>query len=201
MRGRPPLVALTLLLVVTPVAGCSRARTVAAADPSVAPATMRVLAPSAVPGVSSVVKVLTVRELAQDASIPGLASDIKSWGYLDGRERTFQGESRHLTFVASRALVFRDDSGAGRFVAFVRAHSAAFFGSAVGTRPLTSRGRSGWLFTPAPCACHMANPIVVGVLRAGSHVVWLEINGPDARRVLLTHLLDPAESAPATLPG
>jgi len=46
----------------------------------------------------------------------------------------------------------------------------------------------------------MSNPAVAGVLDAGSGVVWLEINGPDATPALLVSLLDPADSVSATLP-
>ena len=119
-------------------------------------------------------------------------------GYLDGRERTFQGESRHLTLVVSRSLIFKDGAGARSFVAYVRANSTAFFGGAVGEQALLAQGRSGWMFAPAPCACHLASPEVVGVLVAGSGVVWLAINGPEATSGLLMSLLDPANSVPAS---
>jgi hypothetical protein len=159
---------------------------------------MRVLAPAAVPGIPSVTTVLTVDELATDASIPGLASTIESWGYVDGRQRTFQGPSRHLTLVVSRSLVFDDPAGAQSFVAFVMSHTGSYFGAAAREHTLVAQGRSGWIFTPPPCACHLANPAFIGVLNAGSHVVWLEINGPDATPSLLVRLLDPNRSVPIT---
>jgi hypothetical protein len=160
-----------------------------------------VLASSAVPGVPSRTTVLTVTELAKETSMPGLTSMMATWGYVAGRERVFQGESRHLTLVVSRSLLFRDASGASSFVAFVQAHPGAFFGGVVGTHPMMAQGRSGWLFTLPSCACHMANPAVAGVVDTGSGVAWLEINGPDATPELLVSLLDPANSAPATSPG
>jgi hypothetical protein len=162
---------------------------------------MRVLASSAVPGVPSVTRVLTIPDLAKDASIPGLAAKFKSWGYLDGRERVFQGQSRHLTLVVSRSLIFKDAAGARDFIAFVEANSDVFFGGFAGKHALVAQGRSGWLFMPPLCACHLANPVVIGVLEAGSRVVWLEINGPDATPALLVSLLDPTLSVPTTLPG
>ena len=167
--------------------------------PRVPLSAMPVLASSSVPGVASRTTDLGVRELARDALIRGLASRIQSWGYLDGRERTFQGESRHLTMVISRSLVFRTATGAAAYVAFVRAHQTGFFGIGVGARARRSYGRQGWQFQPASCACHLANPVVVGVLDDGTRVVWLEINGPDATAPLLHRLLDPARSAPASL--
>jgi hypothetical protein len=162
---------------------------------------MQVLASSAVPGVPYVTTVLTAGGLAKDASITALAANLRSWGYVDGRERTFQGESRHLTFVISRSLIFKNAGGARDFVAFVQANYGAYFGGVTAPRPLVAQGRSGWLFTPPLCACHLANPTVIAVLDVGSSVVWLEINGPDATPALLVNLLDPALSVPTTLPG
>lgn len=178
---------------------CGNPSTRATPNPPVAEIVMRVLATSAVPGVPSTTTVLSVPELAKDASIPGLTSMLTSWGYLDGRERIFQGQSRHLTLVVSRSLIFKDATGARAFVAFVQANAWAFFGGVVEKQPLVAQGRSGWLFTPPMCACHMANPVIVGVLNDGSGVVWLEINGPEATPALLVSLLDPTLSVPATL--
>jgi len=158
---------------------------------------MMVLASSALPGLTSVTRVLTVTTLSKDASIPQLAANLRSWGYIDGRERIFQGESRHLTLAISRSLIFKDATGARAFVAFVEANYAAYFGAATAARPLVAQGRSGWLFTPPACACHLANPAFIGLLNVGSSVVWLEINGPDATPALLISLLDPALSVPA----
>jgi hypothetical protein len=145
--------------------------------------------------------VLTAGALANDASIPALAANLRSWGYIDGRERTFQGESRHLMLVISRSLIFKDATGARAFVGFVQANHGAYFGITTILQPLVAQGRSGWLFAPPLCACHLANPAVIGILDAGSSVVWLEINGPDATPALLVNLLDPALSVPTTLPG
>ncbi|HXY71617.1 MAG TPA: hypothetical protein VEM41_03670 [Actinomycetota bacterium] len=168
---------------------------------SVPAAEMRVLAASTIPYLPSTTTVLTTTELGKDAPIPGLAGKIASWGYLDGRERTFQGESRRLTTVISRSLVFRSATGARRYVAFVRAHATQYFGVATGVGSLTSEGRTGWVFSPPPCACHLANPVLVGVLDDGSNVVWLDINGPKATRALLVQLLAQSASAPATVAG
>jgi hypothetical protein len=193
----------TALAAVVLVACGSPAKGVDRSTPSpVVPASeMRVLVPSAVPGLPATTRVLTIGELAKDAPIHGLAAKLASWGYLDGRERTFQGESRNLTTVISRALVFRDVGGAGAYVAFVHAHSAAFFGTATGVRALTSQGRTGWEFSPPACACHLANPVRVGVLDDGPRVVWLDINGPKATKGMLIRLLNPSASAPTTVRG
>ena len=185
--GQPGAV-LALLI----ICGCGSPGTSATPTPSAA--AMRVLASSAVPGLTFVTIVLTAATLSKDASLPQLPSDLRSWGYLDGRERTFQGESRQLTLVISRSMIFKDAAGARDFVAFVQANYVAYFGAATTSRPLVAQGRSGWLFTPPPCACHLANPAFIGVLVAASSVVWLEINGPDATPALLVKLLDPTLS-------
>ena len=185
-----------LALLVTCACGSSATRT-----PTPSVAEMVVLASSAVPGVPSVTRVLTAAALAKDATIPGLAPKLESWGYRDGRERMFQGESRHLTLVISRSLIFKDATGARDFEAFVEANYGALFGGSTAAHRLMAQGRPGWLFTLPACACHLANPAFIGVLEAGSSVVWLEINGPDATPELLVNLLDPALSVPTTLPG
>ncbi len=175
------------LLVLLTAAGCGRAGSQPGA--AVPDAALPVLAVAAVPGIHPITARLTAADLAKDAVIPGLAAKIASWGYLGGRQRTFQGESHRLTLVVSRALMFRDAVGAQRYAAFVREHRAAFFGAAVQTRRLAGHGLSGWLYTPPPCACHLANPALIGVLTAGPRVIWLEINGPAATPALLMRLL------------
>jgi hypothetical protein len=181
------------------ICACGSPGTSATPTPSVAE--MKVLAASAVPGLTFVTTTLTAATLSKDAELPQLASDLRSWGYVDGRERTFQGESRQLTLVVSRSMIFKDAAGAHEFVAFVQANHVAYFGAATASRPLVAQGRSGWLFTPPLCACHLASPAFIGVLVAASGVVWLEINGPDATAALLVNLLDPALSVPSSVPG
>ncbi len=161
------------------------------------PDSIRVLSASAVPGVPFTTAALSVTDLSKDAAIPGLSSKFMSWGYVQGAQRTFQGESRHLTYVVSRALMFKDVSGANAYVDFVHTNANAYFGVG-GVQPLVAQGRSGWQFTPAACACHMANPVVIGVVSSQSGVAWLEINGPDATPALLLGLLDPTNSVATT---
>ena len=165
--------------------------------PSGSPDSIRVLSASAVPGVPYTTKTLTASELSKDAAIPGLESMFTKWGYVQGAERTFQGESRHLTFVDSRSLLFLDSGGAAAYVEFVHSNATAYFGIA-GVQALVAQGRPGWQFTPAACACHMANPVIVGVVSSQAGVTWLEINGPDATPALLVSLLDPSNSVRAS---
>jgi len=178
---------LILLLALLAASGCGQAGS--RHSPVVPDVRLPVLATSAVPGIPSVTTQLTTADLAKDAAIRGLATKIASWGYLGGRQRTFQGESHHLTLVVSRALLFRDAIGAQHYASFVREHQAAFFGTSVQAQRLPGRSGSGWLFIPPLCACHMANPALIGVLNAGSRVIWLEINGPTATAALLVRLL------------
>jgi hypothetical protein len=172
------------LAVVLPACATSRGP---ASSPEAAASRAPVLPADAVPGIPSTTRALTAVDLAEDASIPGLASTIASFGFVAGRERTFQGQSKHLTYVVSRSLAFASPAGARRFVSYVRSKTASFFGVGATVRRLV--GREGWLFDPPACACHLANPVLVAVLPAGSDVVWLEINGPDATRAVLGRLL------------
>jgi hypothetical protein len=190
-RVLPALLRLGALAALLAASGCGQQGH--GPGPGVVPgAALPVLAASAVPGVPSATTGLTTADLAKDAAIRGLAAKIASWGYLGGRQRTFQGESHRLTLVISRALMFRDAVGAQRYAAFVRAHQAAFFGASVQAQRLSGQRAAGWLFTPPLCACHLANPALIGVLNSGSRVIWLEINGPQATPALLVRLLDSA---------
>jgi hypothetical protein len=189
-RGHAPARGLALALaVVLPACATTGVRTSShGASPSLPP----VLAADAVPGIASTTRPLDVVDLAKDASISGLASTIGSFGFVAGRERTFQGQSKHLTYVVSRALAFASVDGARRFVAYVRSRAASFFGVGTTARQLVADGRTGWLFDPPACACHLANPVLVAVLGDGAGVVWLEINGPEASRAVLLRLLRPS---------
>lgn len=184
---------LSLLLALLAASGCGQAGN--QHSPVISNAALPVLATSAVPGISSVTMRLTTADLAKDAAIRGLATKIASWGYLGGRQRTFQGESHHLTLVISRALIFRDATGAQHYTAFVREHQAAFFGTSVQAQRLPGQSVPGWMFTPPLCACHLANPALIGVLSAGSRILWLEINGPTATPALLRRLLSTVRNA------
>ena len=188
-----------VIMILLAASGCGRAASQHGAV--VSTAALPVLAASAVPGIPPVTVRLTPADLGKDAVIAGLAAKISSWGYLAGRQRTFQGESHHLTLVVSRALLFRNSAGARHYAAFVRDHRAAFFGVGVLAQHLSGSGSSGWLFAPPLCACHLANPALIGVLNAGTRVIWLEINGPTATRALLVRLLGDISNLAVVQPG
>lgn len=149
-----------------------------------------VLSGSAVPYLPSRVRGLTAADLLKDGPQPGLVADLQRWGFRAGAQRTFQGQSHRLQLVVARTLVFADATGARAYVQYVRQHASDTLGSTPVVAPLSSGGRSGWLITPAACACHMAQPAVVGVVSMGARVTWLELNGPDASSRALHSLLE-----------
>ena len=192
-RARAPFVrALVVAVVLAPACGPAQPSVPPGDRATTPPAAMPVLARSAVPGVPSTTRDVTAADLGKDAPIANLVSRLAAWGFLGGRERTFQGESTHLTYVQSRSLAFADVGGASGFVAFVRDNAARYFGIGTRARPLATGGRRGWVFVAPACACHLANPVDYAVLLNGSLVVWLEINGPDATPALLRRLLAPS---------
>ncbi len=147
-----------------------------------------VLPPHAIAGLPAVTRALTAADVQQDSNARDLAGRLKRWGYHGGWQRTFQGESRRLTLVVSRSLTFATKAGAADFVTYLGRHVDSFYPFAV-ARPLALTGQSGWLIKPPLCACHMAEPLYVGVTAAGRQVRWLEINGPRASGALLTSML------------
>ncbi len=154
--------------------------------PLSAPAT---LPASAVPYLPSQLKLLTPTGLARETRSPALAGELGAWGFVGGADRYFQGESRRLQVVDSRALRFRTPGGAAAYVSFMRAHAVAILGSFPTMRAFASHGRSGFLAVAQQCQCHLANPALLAVLARGGRVTWLEINGPGASRRQLARLL------------
>ena len=186
---------LAALVAATAVAGCGPAAstqsssvarpTASALEQAQAP----VLAISAITGLPAQTRALTAGLLAEDSTIKSLRNTITGLGFVGGRERIFQGNSKRLTFVDSRALVFDTPAGAAHYLDFVHAHANDFFGLYPSMSPLVSGSAAGWVFEPQPCACHMANPAFVGIARRGSLLLWLEINGPAATDAELRTLL------------
>jgi hypothetical protein len=142
-----------------------------------------------VPYLPSTFHALTRAALAKEAGTPALRERLRSWGFLSGADRYFQGESRQLQVVDSRDLRFRSATGAARFIAFVRGHASAYLGAYPRLRVLRSDGRIGIIATAQPCTCHLANPAFLGVVARGGTVTWLEINGPGATARRLTQLI------------
>jgi hypothetical protein len=160
------------------VAGCG------SSTPSVA-----TLPAHAVPGLPSTRTTLSPAFLARETQAPPLRGQLRTWGFIAGARRYFQGESRMLQLVDSRTLRFRGAAGAAAFVAFLRTHLDTYVGSFAHTRGYTSRGRSGFLAVAQACRCHLANPTYLAAVAARGTVTWLEINGPGATRPQLAALL------------
>jgi hypothetical protein len=147
-----------------------------------------VLPVSALAELTAVTRPLTGQEVQKASNVPHLADRLAGWGYTGGWQRTFQGESRRLTLAVSRSLQFRAPAGAAAFVAYMHQKAGTFYPFALSSR-LTMAGRSGWVIRPPLCSCHMATPLLVGVIADGPRVSWLEINGPRASTRLLARLL------------
>jgi hypothetical protein len=147
---------------------------------------------SAVPYLPSHVGSLTATDLLKDGIQPGLAGDLSRWDFRAGAQRTFHGRSHKLQLVVARTLDFGGATGARAYVAYVKQHASGIMGADPVASPLISGARRGWLFMPAGCACHMAQPAVIGIVSGGRRVSYLEVNGPDATGKALRTLLERA---------
>ena len=147
------------------------------------------LAAHAVPGLPSTRSTLTPGFLARETQAAPLRGQLRSWGFIAGARRYFQGESRTLQLVDSRTLRFRGAAGAAAFVGFLRTHLDSYVGSFARTRRYSAEGRSGFLAVAQACRCHLANPTYLAAVSAHGTVSWLEINGPGATRRELAALL------------
>ncbi|MFZ1992546.1 MAG: hypothetical protein WAU75_00435, partial [Solirubrobacteraceae bacterium] len=120
---------------------------------------------------------------------PPLRARLRTWGFIAGARRYFQGESHTLQLVDSRTLRFRGAAGAAAFVGFLRTHLNSYVGSFARMRRLTAQGRAGFLAVGQECQCHLANPTYLAAVAARGTVTWLEINGPGATPRRLVTLL------------
>jgi hypothetical protein len=143
----------------------------------------------AVPGLPSTRTALSAAFLARETQTARLRAQLRTWGFIAGARRYFQGESRTLQLVDSRTLRFRHAAGATAFVGFLRTHLGSYVGSFAHTRALSAQGRSGFLAVGQECQCHLANPTYLAAVAARGTVSWLEINGPGATRGRLAALL------------
>jgi hypothetical protein len=189
-RKRGSAAGLVVLLLTVSACAANPTAAVTLTGPS-ATDTATLLASSNVPTLVATTRYVSATDIAKDAAIPGFGAAVVAMGFEKGVQRSFQGPSKHLTLAVSRTLTFATPAGATEFVAYVRRNAVSYFGFGANTVALVSRGRRGWLYEPPSCACHMANPDVVGVVSIGRAVVSLEINGPDATAALLRSLLAP----------
>jgi hypothetical protein len=144
---------------------------------------------AAVPYLESSAKPLTPASLAKESGVPELAARLEEWGWDDGSRRYFQGQSQLLQVVDARALRFESADGAARFLRYVRERPATVLAGGTAAKELAVGARRGWLVVGAPCSCHLATPVLTGVVADGATVTWLEINGPRATRQALRRLL------------
>jgi hypothetical protein len=144
---------------------------------------------AAVPSLPSTRTALTPAFLARETQTAPLRGNLRSWGFIAGARRYFQGESKILQLVDSRTLHFRGAAGATAFVSFQRSHLNPYLGSFARIRGFTAQGRSGFLAVGQECQCHLANPTYLAALSARGTVTWLEINGPGATPKRLQALL------------
>jgi hypothetical protein len=165
------------------VAGCGQAEQQRAPGPP-----PPVLPAQAVPYLPSNERPVTAAWLARETGLPELTGRLEGWGFDAGARRYFQGQSRRLQLVDSRALRFRDAAGAAAFVRYVRTKPASFLGGGKPAGDFESRGRRGIVVKGAPCSCHLATPVLLAVVAGGPTVTWLEINGPRASRKALDAL-------------
>jgi hypothetical protein len=96
--------------------------------------------------------------------------------------------------VSSRSLLFASPAGANAFLEYVHARAQQWYGIGTEVTALMSAGRDGWLLEPPQCSCHLATPLLVGVVQDGAHLAWLEISGRGATAAGLTALLAPDSS-------
>jgi hypothetical protein len=169
------------------VAGCGSSASSTTSASSARP--VATLPARAVPGLPSTRTALTPAFLARETQTAPLRTQLRTWGFIAGARRYFQGESRALQLVDSRTLRFRAPAGADAFVGFLRTHLNPYVGSFARTRHLTAQGRSGFIAVGQECQCHLANPTYLAAVSARGTVTWLEINGPGATRARLAALL------------
>jgi hypothetical protein len=162
---------------------------VACGSASMPTATVATLPAHAVPGLPSTRTTLTPAFLARETQAAPLRGQLRTWGFIGGARRYFQGESRRLQLVDSRTLRFRGAAGATAFVGFLRTHLNSYVGSYARTRRYMANGRAGFLAVAQACRCHLANPTYLAAVTARGTVTWLEINGPGATPKRLAALL------------
>jgi hypothetical protein len=176
-----------LILVVALAAACGSGAGAASTAPA-PPA----LAASALPGMDATTTAVTADDLLHDAPIDGFADKLDALGYESGQQREFSGRTSSFSSVVSRSLRFRTAAGAHGYVQFVADHVADFFGKGSKMRPLTSRGRTGYLIAAAFCGCHLETPILIAVASRGTTVTWLYATGHGVRPSALRALLERA---------
>jgi hypothetical protein len=148
---------------------------------------------AAVPYLDSRDRTLSPVAIAKETGLPRLERQLADWGYEAGASRYFQGQSRRLQVVDSRAYRFRSPAGAAALMRAIRTDPRAFFAGAGEQRTFAVAGFRGIAIDGLPCACHLAQPARFAAVRDGATVRTLEINGaratPRALRTLAARAL------------
>ncbi|HEX5467773.1 MAG TPA: hypothetical protein VFW80_01850 [Gaiellaceae bacterium] len=132
---------------------------------------------------------LSAEDLARDAPVATLASDLHTWKYVRGAEVEYRGDSSRFSSVVSRTLLFATPAGARSYVTMVGANPAAFMGLGTTVAPVRSNGRSGYLLTAGSCGCATEVPQLLAVVSAGRTATWLEATGRRTSRSAVLELL------------
>lgn len=135
----------------------------------------------ALPGMESEVAVLGAGALARDALDPAALEDLLGdVGYVSGRQRTFSGPGERFSLAITRVLVFESIAGAGRYVAWLRAHPEDLLGGAQTLDPLDLPGSPFLMIhLPGGC-CPKAVPIYLSAWQRGPTVLFLKASGRKA---------------------
>ena len=188
MKLRQSLTGLLIVIGAMCLGGC--APSAQPPSPSVISANpLPLLELSPTPGLAATTIDVTPASLQAEGTVKGVADELTAAGFVAGRQRTFQGPSKDLTLVRDREIVFQSPAGAQRYLGSVHAKAVEYFGEATGVSEFQSGSRTGYLFVPAQCACHGANPVLTAVLTDGARLSWVTINGPMATKQRLQQVL------------
>jgi hypothetical protein len=136
--------------------------------------------PKELPQLTAQNSVLTAADFAQEAGDPALATRLASEGFQGAAKRELRGNSRDISGVDSRVLVFDEAAGAQDFVKYMAKNSEPFFGGPSTVKPLHVGDADGVLIVPPNCGCAGAYPVYAAVAADGNKVLWLEITGSQA---------------------
>lgn len=143
-----------------------------------AKARLSLIQPVIEPQLSVQNSVLTASDLADEYGSSDLLDQLQADGFQGGVKRELRGNSKTVSGVDSRVLLFDTPQGAQSFVTYMSKHSEPFFGGPAGVKPLKSGSAKGVSIRPPDCGCAGAYPVYAGIVAEGSRVLWLEVTGP-----------------------
>ena len=196
-RGLTALIAgLVLLVTASACAGdpttnplSSGSSTSDAATPDLGDARDALLSRAQLPRLFGQVTTLTAEDVAGEAGDDALLDQLDEDGFVGAVRRDLRGRSRDIAGADSRVLVFSEPAGAQAFLTAVADDPDPFFGGPAEVKPLEVAGAEGVLIKPPMCACAGAQPVYVGLVTAGSWLLWLQITGARASAADVRELL------------